>query len=400
MRLTVLASLLAASAAGGAGNVAPHDAAAPWGGAWGYATSPAIDAARDVLPAGTYRYRLRSSQSGDGLRITIANPAGAVPLHIGHISVALAAGEGFALRAETERPVVFVAGAALHLAAGAETSVATDFRIAAGDDLIVTIATLGPTTTVGGNAGFPLAFAAAPLSVRADGSELEPRRLRPFVTQLAVRHPSSPCTIVTLGDSITEGARGTHTGWRGWPGVLAERLTARRGRHCGVVNMGISGNRLLHEGRGTAAVARFDRDVASVPGVTHLIVLEGINDIWRAGTPGESPVTSADLTAGYRRLIEMAHARGIRVIGGTITPGWGSKYLTAAMEQTRQDANRWIRNGAGFDAVIDFEASLRTDDQPAVLRPEYDSGDHLHPGDAGYEAMGRAVPLSLFRPRR
>jgi lysophospholipase L1-like esterase len=391
--------LLAALAASSSAASPPLAAEVRWGGAWGYATSPATKVVRDVLPAGTYRYRLRSSQSGNGLRFTFTNPQGAVPLEIGRVSVARASGaEGFGLAASTERSVAFEGGSAIQIIGG--TTMVTrpvDFAVMAGDDLIVTIETLAPSTTVGANAGFPLAFAEG--DTPADGTGLQPRRLRPFVTQLAVRRPSADCTIVTMGDSITEGARGTRTGWRGWPGVLARRLSEQKGPHCGVVNMGISGNRLLREGRGTAAVERFERDVAAVTGVTHLVVLEGINDIWRSATPGEPPITSADLILGYKRIIEMAHARGIRVIGGTMTPGWGSKYLTREMEQTRQDANRWIRTSRAFDGVIDFEAALRTDDDLPAIKAAFDSGDRLHPGDNGYEAMGRAVPLSLFRPR-
>lgn len=393
--LPLLAVLMAGSAVAAP---APVGDAARWGGAWGYATSPATRAVRDTLPAGMYRYRLRASQSGDGLRFLFTNPAGAVPLVIGRVTVARAAGEaGFGLDPASERPLGFADGGAPSVAGGATLlSLPVDFAVAAGEDLILTIETRAPSTTVGGNAGFPAAFSEAAMA--ADGAGLEPRRIRPFVTQVAVRNPSAACTIVTMGDSITEGARGTRTGWRGWPGVLARRLAEKGGAHCGVVNMGISGNRLLREGRGTAAVARFERDIASVPGVTHLIVLEGINDIWRAGTPGEPPVAATDLIAGYRRIIDLAHARGIRVIGGTMTPGWGSKYLTREMEQVRQETNRWIRKGGGFDAVFDFEAALRDGGTPPALKRPFDSGDRLHPGDHGYEAMGRAVPLALVAP--
>jgi lysophospholipase L1-like esterase len=391
--------LLFAALTAGSSAAAPRLAdEARWGGAWGYATSSATRAVRDVLPAGTYRYRLRSSQSGDGLRLTFTNPAGAVPLDISRVSIARAIGaDGFGLDVASERPLVFAEGAAVRIAGGATSlTLPADFAVAAGDDLIVTVETRAPSTTVGGNAGFPLAFAEGAMS--ADGAGLAPRRLRPFVTQLAVRRPSANCTVVTMGDSITEGARGTRTGWRGWPGVLARRLAETKGGHCGVVNMGISGNRLLREGRGTAAVERFERDVASVPGVTHLILLEGINDIWRSAAPGEPAVTSADLIAGYQRILALAHARGIRVIGGTMTPGWGSKYLSREMEQTRQEANRWIRTSGAFDGVVDFEAAVRTSDTPPAIKPPFDSGDRLHPGDNGYEAMGRAVPLALLRP--
>lgn len=397
MMLRPLAFLSAALAIGVSSGSSAAEAGI-WGGAWGYATSPATRAVREVLPAGTYRYRLRSSQSGDGVRLTFANPAGAVPLEIARVSIAKASGDdGFGYDPATDVPVVFAAGHAVRIVAGDTLdSMPADIAVASGDDLIVTIETRAPSTTVGGNAGFPLAFSETPMPV--DGAGVTARRLRPFVTQLAVRAPSAPCTIVTLGDSITEGARGTRTGWRGWPGVLARRLSDTRKPHCGVVNMGISGNRLLREGRGTAAVERFDRDVASVPAVTYLVVIEGINDIWRSSVAGEPPVAATDLIAGYRRIIALAHARGIRVIGGTMTPGWHSKYLTREMEQVRQETNAWIRKGGAFDAVIDFEASLRDGDTPPAIKPPFDSGDHLHPGDNGYEAMGRAIPLALLRP--
>jgi lysophospholipase L1-like esterase len=394
--LAVLLAAMTVSASAGS----PPAAQPQWGGAWGYATSPAVNAARDVLPAGTYRYRLRTSQSGDGLRFTFTNPDGAAPLDIGHVSVAKASSsEGFGLAPETRREMRFANGPAVRLAAGETVqTLSADLRVTAGDDLIVTIGTQAPSTAVGGNAGFPVAFTEAPMA--DDGASLEPRRLRPFITQMAVRNPAEACTVVAMGDSITEGARGTRTGWRGWPGELARRLVEQKGAQCGVVNMGISGNRLLREGRGTAAVERFDRDIAAVPNVTHLILLEGINDIWRAGLPGEPPVTASDLIAGYRRIIAAAHARGIRVIGGTMTPGWGSKYLTGEMEQVRSDTNAWIRTGGGFDAVVDFEAALRTGGTPPTIKPPFDSGDHLHPGDQGYEAMGRAVQLSMLAPGR
>jgi lysophospholipase L1-like esterase len=396
MKRICLAPLFAALAASASAAPTPPDNG-HWGGAWGYATSPATRAVRDTLPAGTYRYRLRSSQSGAALRFAFTNPVGALPLEIGRVTVARAVGkEGFGIDTASERPLAFPNGSAIEIAAGTElASLPVDLAIKSGDDLILTIETRAPSTTVGGNAGFPVAFSERGMT--PDGAGLKARKLRPFITQLAVRNSSADCTIVTMGDSITEGARGTRTGWRGWPGVLARRLSEQKSAHCGVVNMGISGNRLLRDGRGTAAVDRFDRDVASVPGVTHLILLEGINDIWRAGQPGEAPVAAADLIAGYQRIIAMAHARGIRVIGGTMTPGWGSKYLSREMEQVRQDTNQWIRKGGGFDAVIDFEAALRDTGTPPAIKRPFDSGDKLHPGDAGYEAMGRAVPLSLFR---
>ncbi|NYD91047.1 SGNH/GDSL hydrolase family protein [Sphingomonas melonis] len=369
-----------------------------WGGAWGYATSPATKAVRGTLPAGTYRFRMRLSQSGDAMRVTFTNPEGALPLHIVRASAAIA-GTGFGIERNTERSIRFEAGEGVVIAEGASlTSSPTVWRARGGEDVIVTVTTDMESSTVAGNAGFPAAFGAGVTD--AAGSGLEPKKIRPFVTGIALRNPPTTCTIVTFGDSITEGARGSRTDWSGWPGTLAQRLVASGPRHCGVVNKGISGNRLLRDGRGTAGVDRFERDVASVSGVTDLVVLEGINDIWHAGQPNEPSVGAADLIAGYRRLIDAAHAHGIRIYGGTLTPGWGSKYLNPAAEQVRADVNRWIRTGGAFDGVIDFEAAVRDASTPPAIQPPFDSGDHLHPGDAGYAAMGNAVPLSLFPSRR
>ncbi|WP_404478115.1 SGNH/GDSL hydrolase family protein [Novosphingobium sp. BL-52-GroH] len=371
-----------------------------WVGAWGYATSPATRSVADTLPAGTYRYRIRSSQSGDALRLVLTNPDGAQPLQIASMSVARATNDGFAIDPAQSRPVIFADGPSLTLPGGGTLQTQpVPLNVRAGEDIVVTIDTSAPSTTVAGNAGFPVAFAAG--AVDAAGATLVPVKLRPLVSQLAVHNDAATCTIVTFGDSITEGARGTRTDWRGWPGVLARRLMeAGSGAHCGVVNMGISGNRLLRDGRGTAGIDRLERDVASVPGVTHLIVLEGVNDIWRATLPGETPIAAADLIAGYRKLIAFGHARGIRVIGGTITPGSGWKAYDAGMEQIRQDVNVWIRTSGEFDAVVDFDTALRDTSTPPMLKHAFDSGDHLHPGNGGYEAMGRAVPLSLFRAGR
>jgi lysophospholipase L1-like esterase len=378
----------------------PMQSAAPsqdWGGAWGYATSPATKAVRGTLPAGTYRFRMRLSRTGDAVRLTFTNPEGAVPLRIVGATLAKAGGKGFAIDAGSARPVRFSGNADVTITGGGiVNSDAIDLAVAGGDDVIVTIVTGAESSTVGGNAGFPAAFVAGPAD--AAGTGFEAQKIRPFVTQIAVRDPATRCTIVTFGDSITEGARGVRPDWRGWPGTLARRLVETGKPHCGVVNMGISGNRVLREGRGTAGIARFDRDVASVPGVTHLILLEGINDIWKASAEGEQPVSAEDLIAGYRKLIDAAHARGIRVIGGTLTPGWGSKYMTPEMEAIRQQVNRWIRTSGSYDAVIDFEAAIRDGNTPPAIKPPFDSGDRLHPGDGGYEAMGRAVPLSLFKP--
>jgi lysophospholipase L1-like esterase len=167
------------------------------------------------------------------------------------------------------------------------------------------------------------------------------------------------------------------------------------GHPYGVVNAGIGGNRVLSEALaifGQSALTRFDRDVLSVPGATHVIVLEGVNDLGMKPSPG-----AADLIAGYRQIIARAHAHGLKIIGGTILPYGGAAYFSASGETVRQFINTWIRTNHEFDAVIDFDAAIRDPAKPERMRADLQSGDWLHPNDAGYRVMGEAVNLSLFR---
>jgi len=222
---------------------------------------------------------------------------------------------------------------------------------------------------------------------------------RAFLSAIEVEPLRAGPVIVAFGDSITDGFHATVDADKRWPDRLAERLFAEtRNSGAAVVNAGISGNRLLTDGRtpyqGQSALARFDRDVLSVPGATHVIVLEGINDI---GAGGATPPTAADLIAGYRQLIARAHAHRISVIGGTILPYEGARYFHDEGEAVRLEVNAWIRTGHEFDQVIDFDAAVRDPTHPSRLRPEWQSGDWLHPNDAGYQAMGDMIDLAIFR---
>jgi lysophospholipase L1-like esterase len=164
-----------------------------------------------------------------------------------------------------------------------------------------------------------------------------------------------------------------------------------------VLNAGIGGNRLLSEGTygaGVNALARFDRDVLDQPGVTQVIVLEGINDIGNALQ--NSTPTARDLIVGHMQLIERAHTRGLRIHGATLTPSEGAAYFTKEGEAKRAALNEWIRTSKVYDGVIDFDLATRDPAQPTKFNPSYDSGDHLHPNDAGYQAMARSIDLSLF----
>ncbi|MGH8777946.1 SGNH/GDSL hydrolase family protein [Paraburkholderia sp.] len=221
-----------------------------------------------------------------------------------------------------------------------------------------------------------------------------------WVTGLAVEAPSAGA-IAAIGDSITDGMRSSLNQNRRWPDVLARRLVDSGDRSTAVVNLGISGNRLLSDSRcyGDALVHRFDRDVLQRPGVQTVVLLIGINDINfaamspRTGLDCDAPhmaVTANDLIDGYREVIAAAHRHGLRIFGATLTPA----SLPPQRESIRQAVNKWIRTGHAFDGVVDFAEALRDPAAPERLRRAYDSGDHIHPSDAGYAAMAAAIPLT------
>jgi lysophospholipase L1-like esterase len=215
---------------------------------------------------------------------------------------------------------------------------------------------------------------------------------------------AGPAAVVALGDSITDGDGSTLDANGRWPDYLAQRLAGTTCSIClpatFVVNAGISGNRLLRKDAGPSALARFDRDVLSTPGVRYVIIMEGINDIGR-NDDTELGLTADDLIAGYRQAIRRAHSKGLYIYGGTLTPFHGSVYdpLDAPRsdrELLRQTVNNWIRTSREFDAVIDFDGAVRDPAAPVQLVGAYDSGDHIHPNSTGYQAMANAVSLSLF----
>jgi lysophospholipase L1-like esterase len=205
---------------------------------------------------------------------------------------------------------------------------------------------------------------------------------------------------VALGDSITDGAASTRDTNHRWPDLLARRLAAdKRLPAVGVINEGIGGSRLLNPFTGPAVLARFDRDVTAQSGVSHVIVLIGINDIGRWGRP-HSPsdeVTAEEIIAGLKQLIVRAHDHSIKVIGATLTPYEGANYFSTKGETIRTAVNEFIRNGKQFDGVADFDLATRDPAHPTRFSAATDSGDHLHPNDAGMEAMANAVDLALLK---
>jgi lysophospholipase L1-like esterase len=209
--------------------------------------------------------------------------------------------------------------------------------------------------------------------------------------------PARAQTIVAFGDSITDGDQSTPNRLAAWPTRLAERLQANRATaHVGVVNAGISGNRIRGDNGG--GLARLANDVLMQPGASWIILLEGINDItaaMRQPNPSQ-PFTADDLIAAYRQVIAHAHLRGIRVAGATLTPFGGSSAYSDAGEAVRVAANDWIRNSKEFDAVIDFDRAVRDPNDGRRFRREADSPDLLHPGDAGYKLMADSIDLAIF----
>jgi lysophospholipase L1-like esterase len=218
-----------------------------------------------------------------------------------------------------------------------------------------------------------------------------------FLARVEVAAPPQTGAIVAFGDSITDGTRSTANTNSRWPDQLAKRLLASPATSFGILNAAIAGNRLLTEQNipfGINALARFGRDVLDQSGATHVIVLEGINDI---GMAREAPGPSAeDLIAAHEQMVERAHAHGLKIFGATLTPYEGAAYFSPAGEVKRVAVNTWMRNNHGYDGIVDFDAVVRDPQAPTKILARYDSGDHLHPNDTGYEAMGSAIDLKLF----
>jgi len=378
-----------------------------WAGSWGTAPAgPPPDASLQTFSDQTVRLIVHTSIGGNRVRIRLSNELGSTPLTIGAAHVGLRAG-GSDVAAGTDRALTFGGRAFVTIPPGAPAlSDPVELNVPPLSDLAVSLYLPGTVqaTTVH-QLALQTNYVSLPGNFTAAATLPVQRTIQvwPFLTEVDV--DSLGPTVVTLGDSITDGTRSTPDTNNRWPDWLARRLQTERdpilglNARFGVVNRGISGNRLLSNSpntlAGRSAQERFERDVIATAGVRYLVILVGINDI--GNSSATSPVTSEDLIAGYRQLILRARAKGIGVIGATLTPFEGAGYYSVEKEVVRQAVNNWIRNNDEFDAVIDFDRATRDPAHPARLLPAYDSGDHLHPNDLGYQAMGNAVPLSLFR---
>lgn len=388
-----------------------------WIGTWAAAPHTPFPAFEDFpsqlieLDDQTLRQIVRATVGGEQVRVRFTNAYGETPLVIGAAHFALRDAEA-RVDPATDRALTFSGSPSFTIPAGAlALSDPVDLSVPALAELAISIylPEPSPTMTVHG-----FAFQTNYISPEGDRSaEVDmpvgsTTQSWMFLSGVDVLASEPTGVIVAFGDSITDGAFSTPNTNRRWPDVLAERLAADPpGRAMSVLNQGIGGNRLLHDvigdlglAFGPSALARFDRDVLALPGVTHLIVLEGINDIGLPVSFGATDqiVTAEEIAGGLRQLVERAHERSVAVFGGTILPFEGTEmYFSSEGEDRRQAVNDWIRTSGAFDAVIDFDAAVRDPGQPARLLPMFDSGDHLHPNDAGLRAMGEAIDLSLFR---
>lgn len=355
----------------------------------------------------TLRQTVKVSLGGQRVRIALSNAYGSQPVAIGGAAVALAAAAG-RLGGPSHR-LTFAGQPTAYIAPGAELlSDPLDLAVPALGELAVSIYLPQPTAIetfhwdgkqrVHGGPGEQLDATFLPVDGKMEA--------RLFLADVLVENPEPRPVVAVLGDSITDGRGASLDGNQRWPDLLAQRLAARG---VGVINAGISGGRLLSDGMGQSALARFQRDALGKPGVQAAIVLLGINDIsWPGSTfaPNNPLVQYQDLVAGYRQLIAQAHVRGVRIVGATILPFEralsGSpieNYHAANKEALRQRVNQWIRQSGEFDAVVDLDAHLRDPAHPLRLLPAYDSGDHLHPGDAGNRAMAESVDIEALLKR-
>lgn len=345
----------------------------------------------------TIRQIVHTTIGGDSVRVRLSNEYGERALVIGGAHIAVR-DSGTAIRIATDRVITFGGRAAVVLRPGAVvTSDPIGLGIPALGDLAISIwiqdsirATTRHTAAHQRN------------YISADGDFTTAARFTPDTTITSwlwlagvdVTNPKATGVIVAIGNSITDGSGTTLDANTRWPDVLARRLLESREPLKGIVNAGIGGNRVLSLNTGPSALARFDRDVLMQPGVTHVVLLEAINDLLRS--PPDT-VTASDIVFGYKQLIARAHERGLIIYGATLTPIGGlDRPTTARGDVKRREVNEWIRTSGMFDGVIDFEGATRDPAQPDRFLPAYDSGDHLHPSDAGYKAMGEAIDLKLF----
>ena len=374
-----------------------------WVGTWTAAPAPAEGAA---FSNHTLRMNVRASLGGDTLRVRLSNAYGSRKLVVGAARIGLR-DIGPSIVPGSDRQLTFGGADTATIAAGALlVSDPVALPLPPLGDLAISVhlpgdlpATFGITGRYSRQTNYispPGDFTAAvamPVGKLTDDWY--------FVCGVDVLAPPDTGGIVALGDSLTDANISTIDAFCRWPDQLSRRLQARTGgRSMGVMNQGLGGNRILHDIRGDSGLRRFDRDVLVQPGVTHAIVMLGTNDLRNRWAKPEEEVTAEAMIAGLKQLAVRARTRDIKIFGATLTPYENETFLVGAWtperESRRQTVNAWIRDGGAFDAVVDFDQALRDPTHPARMLPIHDCGDHLHPSDLGYNAMGDAVDLALF----
>jgi len=380
-----------------------------WVGTW--AASP-YAATNHTDPSGnlqmgsadtTFREIVHVSLGGSVVRIILSNEFGTDPLTIGAANIALNAGHG-EIDPASASALTFGGRPSITIPPGAlAVSDPANLKLSAFADVAVSLfLPAQPIHEISQHSFADQTNYVAPGNVIAAKTLDASREIYswPFLKGLDIEAPNDKdASIVTFGDSITDGAHSTRDANARWPDVLAHRLQADKNTaNLSVLNEGIGGNRILHDNTGPSALARFDRDVLAQAGVKYLVIMEGINDIGHATDPTKpyDVVTAEDLIAGLSQLATRAHTHGIKVIGATLTPFVGAKYQSPAGEEMRQTINKWIRTTNQLDGVIDFDKVTTDLTHPGMFLPLDDSGDHLHPGDEGYKAMGNSIDLKLF----
>lgn len=362
----------------------------------------------DDLRNVTLRQIVHLSLAGTRLRLHLSNRYGNASLHLTTAHIAKAVSSASAkIVSESDTPLTFSGSTEITIPAHADYfSDPLTFPLQAFEDLAISLYIDGAPPEQTGHPGSRTTSYLTPGDAVSAPDLADAKTVDHwyFIAGIDVDALPRAFAVAVLGDSITDGHGATTNGNDRWPDILAQRLQASpTTRRIAVLNAGIGGNRLLLDGLGTSALARFDEDVLAPPGVRYLIILEGINDLGMLTHDGDLPASAHDalvrnITAAYQQMIGRAHAHGIAVIGATIMPfiGFGFYHPGPASEADRQAVNAWIRTPGHFDAVLDFDKITRDPEHPDRLNPAFDSGDHLHPSPAGFAAMAKAVPLALF----
>jgi lysophospholipase L1-like esterase len=374
-----------------------------WVGTWTTAPAPAETGAFNNQ---TLRMTMRASLGGNRVRVRISNAYGRRPLEIGGVHIALR-DAGAAIMAGSDRQLNFSGAATATVAAGAVLfSDSVDLELPPLADLAVSVYLPGEIPNdfqITGRYARQTNYVSPP-------GDFTAAKLMPiasltsdwfFVCGVDVLATADTGGIVALGDSLTDGNISTIDAFCRWPDQLARRLMARdRGRPMAVMNQGLGGNRILFDIRGDSGLRRFDRDVLSQPGVSHVIVMLGTNDLRNRWKKPEEEPTAEQMIAGLQQMVVRARSSSIKVIGATLTPFGNETYMANAWNPQREEirlaVNGWIRDGGVFDAAADFDRALRDPEHPTQMLPSYDCGDGLHPSDLGYCKMGDAIDVSLF----